>query len=143
MTAISAKRSRWNGYCGSLSKIAEARRIACGPKRVPGRLEVAASKGMPHTTASAPVRSLVKRRRMKESAPAKVGSEAADVRLCAVKAWSMVLFAMGGSFLCGKFVSAFYPRNANLILLVPALTAEVLGGEMVCHLFPCLQAVFV
>ena len=42
---------RWNGYCGSQSKIAEARRIACGPKRAPGRLVTAASNGMPQTTA--------------------------------------------------------------------------------------------
>ena len=48
-TARSANRSRSNGYCGSLSKIAEARRIACGPKRAPGRLDTAASNGMPQT----------------------------------------------------------------------------------------------
>jgi hypothetical protein len=36
---------------------------------------------------------------MKDSAPAKVGSIAADVRLVAVKAWSIDLSANRGSFL--------------------------------------------
>ena len=84
-----SNRSRSNGYCGSLSKIAEARRIACGPKRAPGRFETAASNGMPQTTASAPRRFLVNLRRMKDSAPAWVGSLAAPVSPRAVKAWSI------------------------------------------------------
>lgn len=106
MTAISAKRSRLKGYCGSLSKIAEARRIACGPKRVPGLFEVAASKGIPQTATSTPASSLVKRRRMKDSAPAKVGSLAAEVRLVAVKAWSIDLFAKSCSFFGRKTIAA-------------------------------------
>src|SRR5688572_23021640 len=91
MVGIWAKRSRAKGYCGSLSKIAEARRIACGPKRAPGRLEVAASKGMPQMAVDTPLRFFVYLRRMKESAPAWVGSVAADVSVVAEKAWSIVL----------------------------------------------------
>jgi hypothetical protein len=58
------------GYCGSESKIAAARRIACGPKRAPGRLVTAASNGIPQMIASAPFTFFEYFRRMKDSAPA-------------------------------------------------------------------------
>ena len=48
--------------------------MACGPKRAPGRFEVAVSKGTPQIATSTPASSLVRRRRMNELTPAKVGS---------------------------------------------------------------------
>jgi hypothetical protein len=44
---------------------------------------------------------------MKDSAPAKVGSLAAEVRLVAVKAWSIDLFAKSGSFFRSQTIVAF------------------------------------
>ena len=42
---------------GIVARLPEARRIACGPKRAPGRLETALSNGTPQITASTPARS--------------------------------------------------------------------------------------
>ena len=53
---------------------------------LPGRFEVAASKGMPQTTASTPFNCFEYLRRMKERMPACVGSDAADVSERAVSA---------------------------------------------------------
>src|SRR5690606_38435128 len=55
-----------------------------------------ASKGMPQTTASAPLTSLEKRRRMNDSAPAYVGSLSLPTVLRAVNARSMALDGMMG-----------------------------------------------
>ncbi len=107
MTERFSKRSRSNGYCGSLSKIADARRIACGPKRAPGLLDTAASNGIPQTTASAPFNDFVYIRRMNDNTPAWVGSVAALVRLRAVIAWSIVFEGMAVTWIRLDFYSGF------------------------------------
>src|SRR5690606_15942065 len=140
---------------GSLSKMAEARRIACGPNRAPGRLETAASKGMPQTTASAPLNDFVYIRRMNDSTPAWVGSVAALVRLRAVIAWSMVfagmsvvrddgLVSIAFSFALGiKSIGALHATDTHAIGFIPFLAPELLRHQMIHVALPCADAFLV
>lgn len=87
MTAVSAKRSRLKGYCGSLSKIAEARRIVQARNAYSGRLRSRHREAeRPRPRTSAPVRSLQKRWRNEGQRSRKMsGSVVAELRSVAVK----------------------------------------------------------
>ena len=107
------RRIEAHGHGGPHESCADAARTARGPRRAPGRLVVARSKGMPATATSTPSRSRVYGLRRKLSAPAYVASSHRPYGVRAVNALSPSSFSVMSIRLGPRRLVGVRPRDGR------------------------------